>query len=58
MYRPKLKPLTISMIAFGLFLVMRTTIARYVLVEIPDDVVGELAGRAGISTQLRNRSIF
>ena len=46
------------MIAFGLFLVMRTTIARYVLVEIPDDVVGELAGRAGISTQLRNRSIF
>ena len=50
-----MKPFTMSMIAFGLFLVMRTTIARYVLVEIQDDVVGEIAGRAGISIQLRNK---
>ena len=46
----------ISMIAFGLFLVMRITLARYYLVEIQDDVVGEIAGRGGISIQFRNRS--
>ena len=43
------------MIAFALFLVMRIAIARYYLVEIQDDVVGEIAGRGGISNQFRNR---
>ena len=45
-----------SMIAFRLFLAMRIALARYYLVQIQDNVVGEIAGRAGISNQFRNRS--
>ena len=45
-----------SMIAFRLFLVMRIALARYYLVQIQDNVVGEIAERAGILIQLRNTS--
>ena len=56
LYQLELKTPTMSMIPFGLFLVMRITLARYYLVEIQDDVVGGNAGRGGISNQFRNRS--
>ena len=52
MYRPKVKPLKILMIAFGFFLVMRIAIARYSLDEIEDGVAGEITERTGISIQL------
>ena len=44
------------MIIFRLFLVMKIALARYYLVQIQDNVVGEIAERAGILIQLRNTS--
>ena len=51
LYQSKIKP--IQLITLGLFFAIKISTARYVLVEIEDDVEGEITEHAGSLINLR-----